>query len=217
MISLSEPELPRSKCAYQIRIVLQETKPEVWRCLQIPGNANLGWLHAVAQVAMGWTNSHLHQFHHRDQLICDPSFGLNENEDDPPVLDEWKVLVNSLLTKPGQTFLYEYDFGDSWHHLVELEKIIDSGVVLNGKAVCLAGGGACPPEDCGGVSGYDQLLRVMKNPKHPEHKSMKQWLGRPFDPKRFSMEEANRWLVKVPWPKVTEAALRRILMGRDGA
>jgi hypothetical protein len=83
-------------------------------------------------------------------------------------------------------------------------------------AVCLGGSGACPPEDCGGVWGYTELLKALKNRKHPEYKSTKEWLGRAFDPEVFEPARTNLWLRKLKWPHPTEAQLRKILMGRDG-
>ena len=74
---------------------------------------------------------------------------------------------------------------------------------------------SCPPEDCGGVWGYTDLLKILKNRKHPEHKTMKAWLGRAFDAAAFDVEKTDLWLRKLKWPRVTEAQLRKILMGRD--
>jgi hypothetical protein len=152
---------------------------------------------------------------HGGHVFSDPAFEMDEFGGDPPVTDENKVRVKSLVTKPGESLQYQYDFGDSWYHIVELEKVWESVSAVAGKAVCVAGARACPPEDCGSLPGYADLLRILKNPKHEEHLSMKEWLGRPFDPAHFSNEEANHWLSKLKWPRVTEAALRKILMARD--
>jgi hypothetical protein len=126
------------------------------------------------------------------------------------------VRLDGLLTKPGDTLQYLYDLGDSWEHLVELEEKHDSDPPGIGKAVCLAGARACPPEACGGLLDYEELLDALKDSKHPEHESTKQRLGRPFKPGHFSIDEVNPWLSKLGWPRVTEAALRRILVSRDG-
>jgi hypothetical protein len=205
----------RSANMYELRVTLPESEPEIWRRIHVPAKANLGWLHAVLQVAIGWTNSHLHMFNHFGQIISDPAFEMDEFEGDPPVADEAKIRINQLLSKPGDNLLYEYDFGDSWVHVVMLERIRQSSEAEKGKAVCVAGARACPPEDCGGLGGYYELLKVMKKPKHPEHKSTKELLGRPFKPGHFSIDEVNPWLAKLRWPRVTEAALRRVLMARD--
>jgi hypothetical protein len=214
-----KPVLGRSEKAafsYQLQVLLNGIQPAIWRRLQVSGTANLGWLHAVLQVAMGWTNSHLHQFICGEHMYADPSAQLEQYEGDPPVLDERKFRVSELLKDIHEGLVYEYDFGDSWEHIVTVEKILPVDASTSAAAVCLAGSRACPPEDCGGIGGYVELLKALKNRKHPEHKSMKEWLGRPFDAESFDVAQANHWLRKLKWPRVTEDQLRKILMARDG-
>ena len=110
---------------YHLKVSLEGVEPTIWRRLQVPGNANLGWLHAVIQVAMGWTNSHLHQFVVGKRLYSDPSFDLDECEDDPRVLDENATTISEIARRVKSTFVYEYDFGDSWDHRIVVEKILD--------------------------------------------------------------------------------------------
>lgn len=201
---------------YQLQVLLNGTQPSIWRRLQVPGTANLGWFHAVLQVAIGWTNSHLHQFICGEHVYSDPSTDLEQYEGDPPVLDETQVTLAEVLGDPHQGLIYDYDFGDSWEHIVTVEKILPPDPSTSAIAVCLAGSRACPPEDCGGIGGYEQLLKALKNKKHPEHKSMKEWLSRPFDPESFDLAKTNHWLRKLKSPHVTEAQLRKVLMARDG-
>ena len=113
--------------SYQLQVLLNGTQPTIWRRLQVPGTANLGWLHAVLQVAMGWTNSHLHQFICGEHMYADPSAQLEQYEGDPPVLDESKFTLAELLKDIHQGLVYEYDFGDSWEHIVTVEKILPAG------------------------------------------------------------------------------------------
>jgi hypothetical protein len=214
MIANPEPVAAESAVpTYQLKIVLLGTEPSIWRTLQVPGQANLGWLHAVLQTAMGWTNSHLHHFLTADARYAD----LRRNEDpgfgDEGNRDEAQATLRQIAPKAGVQFGYEYDFGDSWEHEITVEKILPpaSGTT----ALCLDGARACPPEDCGGIRGYSDLLKALKNPKHPEHKSMKEWIGGGFDPKAFDKAKSNLWLSKLKWPRVTEAQLRKVLMGRD--
>lgn len=211
-------ELVRAKAEesiYCLEIALVGSKPRIWRRLQVPGNANLGWLHAVIQVAMGWTNSHLHQYRVGDRLCADPD-NLEQLADDPPVLDETKVLLAEAASQPAGVVGYEYDFGDSWMHQITVEEILPAGPTPNRAARCLGGARACPPEDCGGLPGYTDMLKVLKNPKHPEHQSIKEWLGYSFDPAAFDSRKANIYLTKLKWPHVSESQLRKVLMGRDG-
>ena len=147
----------------------------------MPGNANLGWLHAVIQLAMGWTNSHLHQFKVGGRLFSDPRVNYAEFEGDPEILDEAKFSLRDLAPYEKDVLHYEYDFGDGWQHTIIVEKILPPEPDAATVAVCLAGKRACPPDDCGGSWGYQNLLKILRNPKHEEHNTMQEWLGRPFD------------------------------------
>jgi hypothetical protein len=198
---------------YQLRIVLLGAEPSIWRTLQVPGRANLGWLHAVLQIAMGWTNSHLHHFLARNARYSDPRGNEDTAFGEAPDQDEAKATLQQIAAKEGVQFGYEYDFGDSWEHEITVQKILPAA--SGTTALCLDGSRACPPEDCGGIWGYEELLKALKNPKHPEHKSMKEWVGRGFDPDGFDKVKVNLWLTKLKWPRVTEAQLRKALMGRD--
>jgi hypothetical protein len=200
---------------YQLKIVLLGTKPPIWRRLQVPGDASLGWLHAAIQVTMGWTNSHLHHFLTSDARYSDPRHCEDMGFGDEPDRDEAKATLGQVAPQEGAQFGYEYDFGDSWEHEITVEKILPGEAAAATTALCLDGARACPPEDCGGIGGYAELLKTLKNPKHPEHKAMKEWLGRPFDAEAFDVAKANLWLRKLKWPRVTEAQLRKVLMGRD--
>jgi hypothetical protein len=216
MIAIIEPTATKAGVPlYHLKVVLNGTKPLIWRRLQVPGNANLGWLHAAIQVAMGWTNSHLHQFRIGGQVCSDPAFQLGEPEDDPPVLDETKTILMKVAPRARAVVGYEYDFGDSWEHQITVEKILRPDFAAATTALCLDGARACPPEDCGGAWGYANLLKVIKNPKHEEHDSMMEWLGAGFDPEAFDAAEANTYLGKLRWPRVTEGQLRKVLMARD--
>jgi Plasmid pRiA4b ORF-3-like protein len=200
---------------YQLKVVLLGSKPPVWRRLQVPGDARLDWLHAVLQVAIGWTNSHLHQFKVGADCYSDTRHHFAEYEGDPEILEERKFTLRQIAPREQDAFRYEYDFGDSWEHEITVEKILPADAAAAKTALCLDGARACPPEDCGGLGGYDNLLKILKNRKHPEHKSMKEWLGRAFDAAAFDVAKTNLWLRKLKWPHVTEAQLRKILMGRD--
>jgi len=200
---------------YHLKVVLLGPKPPLWRQLQVPGDASLGWLHAVIQVAMGWTNSHLHQFKLGDFCYSEPRYNLAEFEGDPAVRDERKFTLQQLAPRAKDTLRYEYDLGDSWQHEITVTKILRRDNDAATTAHCLDGARACPPEDCGGIRGYADLLKILKKPKHPEHQSMKEWLGRPFDAEAFDVLETNLWLRKLKWPRVTEAQLRKVLIARD--
>jgi hypothetical protein len=215
MISVIEPAGGKARVPlYQLKVVLLGVAPPVWRRLHVPGNAKLDWLHAVLQVAVGWTNGHLHQFTVGEACYSDTRHHFPEFEDDPEILEESTFALRQIAPREGDVFRYEYDFGDSWEHEITVEKILPNPAAAS-FALCLEGARSCPPEDCGGIPGYGELLKILKNRKHPEHKRMKEWLGRPFDAAAFDREKANLWLRKLKWPRATEAQLRKVLMGRD--
>lgn len=216
MIASVEPLAAKSAVpTYQLKIVLLGSKPVIWRRLLVPGDAHLGWLHAVLQTAVGWTNSHLHHFLTSDARYSDSRCREDVGIGDEPDRDEAKATLMMIAPKQGASFGYEYDFGDSWEHEILVERILPPGTGPANGALCMDGARACPPEDCGGIWGYAELLKTLKNPKHPEHKSMKEWIGGAFDAEAFDQEKINRWLGKVKWPRMTEAQLRKVLMGRD--
>ena len=215
MISVLPPARGKAHAPlYQLKVVLLGVAPPVWRRLHVPGNAKLDWLHAALQVAVGWTNSHLHQFTVGEACYSDTSHYFAEFEDDQEILEESTFTLRQIAPQEGDVFRYDYDFGDSWEHEITVEKILPNPAAAS-FALCLEGARACPPEDCGGIPGYEELLKILKNRKHPEHKRMKEWLGRPFDAAAFDEEKTNFWLRKLKGPRTTEAHLRKVLMGRD--
>jgi hypothetical protein len=177
---------------YQIKITLIGSKPPIWRTVLVPDDIKLGAFHEVIQTVMGWTESHLHQFIANKQF-----YGMIDDDLDMgmDVEDETKYKLSQLLTKEKDSLVYEYDFGDSWEHKILLEKILpfDAKTVL---PVCLKGKRACPPEDCGGIWGYGDLLITISDPKHPEYEEMMEWLGGEFDPEAFDLEEINENLAE---------------------
>lgn len=202
---------------YHLKVSLEGIEPTIWRRLQVPGNANLGWLHAVIQVAMGWTNSHLHQFVVGKRSYSDPRHGLEDFADGPSVLDENATAILDIAPRAkSAAFLYEYDFGDSWEHRIVVEKILDPDPAAAGMARCLDGARACPPDDCGGAFGYANLLEIIMDPKHEEYEDMMEWLGGEFESEAFDREKINKHLRKLKWPRTTEGQLAGVLMQRDG-
>lgn len=216
MISAIETTAGKSNAPiYQLQIVLLGSEPPIWRRMQVPGDARLDWLHAALQVALGWTNSHLHQFKVGADCYSDTRVHFAEFEGDPEILEARKFTLRQIAPRAQDAFGYEYDFGDSWEHEITVEKILPADAAAAKTALCLDGARACPPENCGGLGSYDTLLKILKNRKHPEHKCMKEWLGRAFDAAAFDVAKTNLWLRKLKWPRVTEAQLRKVLMGRD--
>ncbi len=170
--------------------LLGVSKPPVWRRLLVPADIRLDRLHGVIQAAMGWEDCHMHAF---SDGSCE--YGLADAELGHG--DERKVTLGRLLTREGERIRYSYDFGDGWEHEIVVEGVLaaESGVRY---PLCLAGKGACPPEDCGGVWGYEDLREALADSAHEQHEEMLEWLGlqaaAEFDPARFEVDDVNRAL-----------------------
>jgi hypothetical protein len=173
---------------YQLKITLRGIRPPIWRRVLVPGKFNLNKLHDVIQIAMGWTDSHLHQF-----IINGEPYGVPDADDWEPVRDERRYSLIKIAPQEKSKFSYEYDFGDSWQHIILVEKILapEAGVKY---PVCIKGKRACPPEDVGGIWGYEEFLEAIRDPKHEEYDSYLEWLGEEFDPERCDLEEINEEL-----------------------
>ncbi len=179
--------LYREPNALQIRVTLAEIEPAIWRRLVVPWTWHLGQLHLCLQAAFNWWNCHLHEFRIGGLRFADPELledGAFEN--DPRVFDEREVRLRDFDREPGTRFSYLYDFGDSWRHSIEIERLLALEVAPK-LAACLDGARARPPEDVGGVSGYEQFLRIMADPQDPEHAETKRWCGGHFDPEWFDL------------------------------
>jgi hypothetical protein len=173
---------------YVLRLELEGVEPLIWRRLQVPTSITLPRLHSVLQVAMGWTDSHLHSF-----SIGDRDYSNAEELDELNMLDVKGRKLEALLGDTIREFEYEYDFGDSWHHRIVVESMTEPKVDRP-FPLCVAGERACPPEDVGGIPGYLDFLEVIANPNHEEHESMLAWVGGAFDPEGFDINSVNREL-----------------------
>lgn len=180
-----------SQSIYQLKITLHEGEPEIWRTVLVPGLFHLEKLHQVIQIAMGWTNSHLHEFEIDGKRYINPEYDLDEFDTDYPKAINTKRMKLIDIEKNIDHFEYRYDFGDGWRHKIKIEKILLKAEEFH-YPICLEGAGACPPEDCGGMGGYGELLEHLKNSKHKEHRSTLRWLGGQFDPHSFDPNRVNR-------------------------
>jgi hypothetical protein len=171
---------------YQLKVTLADSKPPIWRRLLVTGDTRLSDLSTIILTAMGWDGYHLHQF-----IIDGVSYGVPHPDfDDLDIYDESKVSLAQIASREKTKFVYEYDFGDSWGHIVLVEKILprEEGAVY---PRCIKGRRACPPEDCGGIWGYEELLEVLADPEHPEYEETLEWIGEDFNPNEFDQEWVN--------------------------
>jgi len=167
---------------------LDESKPPLWRRILVPGDITLAKFHYILQTAMGWTDSHLHQF-----IVGQTYFGEPHPDYGFDMQDERRVKLNQIVPGAGFKFRYEYDFGDGWLHNLLVEKVLEPEPGQQ-YPVCIRGRRACPPEDVGGVWGYDTFLEAIQNPDHPEHDTYTEWIGGEFDPAEFDLDETNEIL-----------------------
>lgn len=181
-----------SSSIYQLKITLRDSHPPIWRRVLVPGNFSLYKLHQVIQLAMGWQNSHLHQF-----IVDGKYYGIPSSEDWEPVIDERRFTLEQIAPSLKCKFVYEYDFGDSWEHEVVVEKII-TPEPSEKYPQCIKGKRACPPEDVGGVWGYETFLEALQDAGHEEYDSYLEWVGGEFDPEAFDLAAINRalWRMK---------------------
>ena len=169
----------------QLRVMLAGVDgPPVWRQVVIPAGYTLDRVHGVIQAAMGWQNSHLHMFR-----IAGREYGPAYLDDELETLDEKQFRIGDLV-KTGDLAGYEYDFGDGWEH----EVAVEAGAAADAATVypeCIAGEGACPPEDCGGPGGFAELKELLAGPPSLERKEMRVWAGEDYDPAHFDLAAAN--------------------------
>jgi hypothetical protein len=186
-----EPRQPPLTTGVHLRVSLRDSDPLIWRQLRVPVSIPLEKLHEVIQTSMGWENRHLHSFE-----IGDMQYGplLADLEDEEQDMNERGVPLHEFLGSSNR-FTYEYDFGDSWIHDIEVEGT-DEGIASLRLAVCLEGARACPPEDCGGISRFAELLRVIADPMHKGHRDYVEWFG-DFDPDTFELATVNARLRRI--------------------
>ncbi|MGB7961958.1 MAG: plasmid pRiA4b ORF-3 family protein [Propionicimonas sp.] len=218
------------RACFVVRLDLDNTKPPIWRRLRLASDLTLSELHEILQIAMGWTDSHLHQFQMgpdaKDFRVVPflTPFDLDEGETDGTL--ESEVRLDQTIAKPGHRLYYEYDFGDGWEHTIKLEKIepwAETGPV----AVCVAGRRACPPEDVGGPPGYHDVLDALEGHIEPAEVEWMaeriEWLPEGFDPAAFSADEVNELLRENPlpalgdWhPEIAHLLAKAAVRGRPG-
>jgi hypothetical protein len=172
----------------RLRVVLRDVEPAVARVIDVPASSTLPELHELLQAAIGWTDSHLHQF-----VTPQETYG-REIPGEEVWPEDQRDETGARLADLGTEFEYLYDFGDGWTHDIE---VLGPGGSAPG---CVDGHGACPPEDCGGPGGYADLLDVLADPAHPEHEHMRSWVGdrlRPFD-RAATNQSVRRVVGEVP-------------------
>ncbi len=172
----------------QVKISLQgASKPPIWRQVLLPVNINFQQLHGIIQGAMGWHNAHLYEFNfgrqHRSIQI-----GIPHLDDFGDTKDASKVKISKYLSAEKDWINYDYDFGDGWQHIIQVQKILAAEKGMTYPHL-LKGKGACPHEDCGGIWGYYNMVEAINDPEHESHEDMVEWTGvEHWDVNEFDLE-----------------------------
>ncbi len=176
----------------ELRITLKHCEPKVERTLVVPADITFGGLHHCIQQVMGWENAHLHEF-----KVGKKRVGMEPEDDffaDDELLLEDDVKLFDLMSECKGSFQYWYDFGDDWMHDIKAKVLAPSKTQGLELPCCTAGSGACPPEDCGGVWGYAEMLEGLRSGSPQRKKELRSWLGGAFDPEAFDLRAVDRAL-----------------------
>ncbi len=183
--------------AVLIHVVLEDIEPPVWRRLVVPLTITLAEFHHVLQAAMGWTDSHLHQFEIGGLCYGDVHvLNLDLADGFARAFDSTIVRLRDFRFRKGRrlSFTYEYDFGDNWRHTVTFEELLAETPAPK-TAICIDGARCCPPEDVGGSYSYTEFLRVLFDPEADEtdeQKHLQSWSGGKFDPEFFDLAKTDK-------------------------
>lgn len=176
---------------YQIKVTLSGSRPPIWRRLSVSGEITLDRLHAILQILLGWKDRHLHLFASGRTVyrLPVPDLGF-------PSHDERRVTLAEVLPHEKERLRYEYDFRDGWELVLAVEKILPPGTETAGP-LCLDGKRSGPPEESGGIVGYERLLAGRQKPSRRGSAESSDRLEEGFDPEAFDLEEVNRQLARL--------------------
>ena len=177
----------------RIRIMLDGMDPAIWRRVELPLSNSLKTLHLAIQAVMLFENYHLFRFD-----VGETSYGIPLDDDwmDPPTRDAGNIRLGKLVERGVTAFAYTYDFGDDWRHSIEIEGVFPADPEADYPRF-VDGERRAPPEDVGGLPGFEQFLNAMAKTRHPARKSMLEWYGRPFDPADISHDKIHARMAKL--------------------
>ncbi len=191
------PRLSNRQAIYELEVTLRESAPRIWRRLLVPGATTLHRLHAIMQATMLWQDYHLYEFvvGGGDEGAGGTRYGVYEPTfaDEEPVIDARQTTLATIAPAIDATFTYVYDFGDNWRHDVVV-RAIGRPDPRRPSPLCIAGARAGPPEDCGGIHAYGELLELLEEGRGEAYDEMLMWLGGDYDPDGFDRNLVNRRL-----------------------
>lgn len=196
---------------HQLQISLNETNPQVWRNFKINSHVTFHQLHIAIQIVMGWRNCHPYEFEtlmvpynmsENERLLLIQSESRKVYKIVPEIEDNYfdnnnltpsnSIEIIDVLTEINSEIAYNYDFGDAWEHVIKVENIIENEILLSPQ--CINGAMCCPPENCGGIYGFNNLLTIITNRKNPKFNETIKWLGNKFNPNAFNLLKVNKLL-----------------------
>ncbi len=164
-----------SQVICQLKVTLRDSKPPIWRRFEVSHDLTLNKLHNILQVVMGWENAHLYDFYIGRERLSK------------------SLMLSQAVSRAKSKFIYLYDMGDDWIHEIVVEKVLTDRAGQS-HPVCLEGRRACPPEDCGGIYSYAEMLDALRDPDHPDREHWVEWMGDDFDAEAFDLDAVNRRL-----------------------
>ena len=179
--------MPWGPSVHVLKIRLRHVEPPIWRRFAVASEKKLPRFNRILLTVMGWDGHHLHVFD-----VAGIQFGEKDGDDDR-VIGERNITVQQVLPRPDSTLRWDYDLGDGWEHDVVVQAIEEPDPEIR-YPVCSGGERACPPEDCGGVMGFADLIEALADPAHPEHDELSAWAPKGYDPSRFDVAATNRRL-----------------------
>lgn len=177
----------------RLRIALLDTKPPIWRKVEVPLSMTLTELHFTIQAAFLWNDGHLWDFEvnrTRYGIPFDNDFSFTD------MVDSSEITLAKLRRLGISKFKYTYDFGDNWRHSIQVLDYFKMPKDARLPAF-ISGKRAAPPDDVGGVPGFEMFLEAMADPTHEEHEDLMEWHGDPFDPVDMSVEEIKRGMLRI--------------------
>jgi len=173
----------------QLRVYLEKTKPVIWRRLRVSDQTTLFELHHIIQISFGWKNYHAYEFSHYGFLFGQAT-GYQMSPQRGVMIDSKTITLESILVEERENLKYEYDFGDSWVHRVVVERFLKKDEIVK-YPYCMSGKHTSPPDDCGGIKAYYNMLNILKNPNHHEHKDTAKWIGKEYTQGTFDKNLVN--------------------------
>ena len=179
----------------RLRIELSDTEPPIWRRVDVPADFPLRRLHDVIQAVFDWVGYHRHQFEIDDRIYGAPEHDDGDLEGTRLYSDR-NIRLGALLDRGVERFVYRYDFGDDWEHVVTVERVLDPEDGVD-YPILVDGARRAPPEDCGGPPGFEAFLEAMRDEAHEEHEAMMGWYGERFDPEDLELEAVEAMLGRI--------------------